>query len=156
MQQYSVLEMRQFGCHKRITGVGYALLAALRRVQLPSAAAAVLRIVPDERLAEPLLRSRCEDGFVGADSHRFDAEAVGEIARTVIARDSRRDAQTRAYATAALGAFPRELAEPALRSFLRRFMLFPVHAREVRRAARQILSRYPKHPAAAAREGGPR
>jgi len=124
-----------------------SVLSALRRVDMPVAAACALRIVPDDRVSEQMLRGVCEDGFARADSHRFDVEAVEGITSAVTDRSAHQDVRTRAYATASLAAFPRELTEAVLRSCLARRFFLPTQPREVRRAARLILSRFPKAPA---------
>ena len=122
--------------------------ASLRRRELPSRTAAVLRVVPDDRVPAFLLHVLCEDGFRGADSGRAESEAVGAIAG--VATDRAADAGTRAYAVAALAAFPRTLAEPVVRRLVGRGLLDFSCPRAVRRAARDVIARWDAQDAVAA------
>ena len=62
-------------------------------------------------------------------------------------RSGRQDVRTRAYAAASLAAFPASSPSPCSGRCLARRFFFPTQPREVRRAARLILSRFPKAPA---------
>jgi hypothetical protein len=120
---------------------------AMRQRAIPGAAASALRVVPEDRLTEALLCGLCEDGFDGIDSHRFDEAAVTAVASVLVGPLALPDPRLRAYAASALGAFPRALAEPVLRSLLATRFLLPLQPREVRRAARDVLGRFEDPPA---------
>src|SRR5206468_1405655 len=101
--------------------------------------------VSDERISDALLATLCEDGFVGDDSHRADAEAVREVAGVVESREH--DLRARAYATSTLGTFDRELSGPVLRRLLERRLLVLGQPKAIRLAAQEILSRWTREDA---------
>ena len=113
---------------------------ALRVLDLKSLAAVALRVVPDSRLADGFLKSLCADGFEGADSRSLLPEAAAALGRVVLDKEGVLDVQTRVYATAALGSFPAQLAEPTLRAVAARKFLGGA-PKEIRRAAEDVLGR---------------
>lgn len=119
-----------------------AAVRALRTIDLPCVAAAALRVVPEDRLTDRLLSGLCEDGFSGADTRRFDSDAVAAIATVVTGDRLLEDLTQRVYAVAALGSFPPSLVVPLLHSLLERKMLVWTHPKEVRRAAQDALDRF--------------
>ena len=136
-------------CGERATVARVA--RALRAVPNLTPSAVLLSVLPEGRATPELLRVLCQDGFSGVDSHRIDAAAVVAIADIVTGPARSSDKAARAYATAALSAFPRELAEPILKHLVRRRWLIPIESAAVRRNARNILKHYAASgPAAAA------
>jgi hypothetical protein len=116
----------------------------VRSMDLPSAAAGALRALPASRVPDDLVCTVCDDAFAGVDSHRMDEQALALLAD--VALSPGQDVAARIFATAALGAFPRPLAEPWLRwVWSRRRRFFPLlraYPNAVRRAAKTILDRY--------------
>lgn len=113
---------------------------ALRVLDLKSLAAVALRVVPEARFTDRFLASLCADGFSGADSRHLLPEAAAALGDVVLDEEGVLDMKTRIYATAALGAFPIELAESPLRAVTSR-RLFGAAPKELRRAAEEVLQR---------------
>jgi hypothetical protein len=107
-----------------------------------------LRVVPDGRLSDAFLRALCAEAYGGADSTHLVPEAAAALGSVAVDRDHEFDAQTRSYATAALGSFPVELATPPLRALAAR-KLFGSAPKELRHAAEEILERFQRDAALA-------
>ncbi|MFO0931337.1 MAG: hypothetical protein U1E39_01360 [Planctomycetota bacterium] len=119
-----------------------AILASLRRTDLPSVAAVALRVASEAALSDDFLRVLCDDGFSGRDSHRGDEEAVKAIGAVAQGETAGADAVARAYATSTLAAFNPALAGPVVRALARRTMLVFGAPKEVRGAAALVLEKW--------------
>lgn len=119
-----------------------AVLASLRRTDLPSVAAVALRVASESALSDDFLRVLCDDGFAGRDSHRGDEEAVKAIGAVAQGETAGADAVARAYATSTLAAFNPALAGPVVRALARRTMLVFGAPKEVRGAAALVLEKW--------------
>lgn len=119
-----------------------AILASLRRSDLPSAAAVTLRVAPESAIPDSLLHVLCRDGFEGADSHAGDEEAVGVIGAVAEGTLAGVDGVARAYAASTLCAFDRGLAEPIVHRLLKRKLLVGGAPKEVRSAAALVLEKW--------------
>src|SRR5207237_4238049 len=102
------------------------VVRAIRQIAIPFACAAALRVIPDGKISLSLLRGLCEDAFAGADSHRFDAEAVSAVGSVAMGHANAPDVQARIYAAAALAHFDRKLVQPVARHLARRRLWMPV------------------------------
>ena len=111
---------------------------ALRTRDLPSIAALAFRAAPVAWVSTSFLRLLAEDGALGRDSHRLDAEALALLRRCI--EDRALPIASRVYATACLSPFGKDVATPILHDLLRRrYGLLPVLPREVRRQAVVML-----------------
>ena len=119
-----------------------AVLASLRRTDLPSVAAVALLVASEAALSDDFLRVLCDDGFSGRDSHRGDEEAVKAIGAVAQGETVGADAVARAYATSTLAAFNPALAGPVVRALARRTMLVFGAPKEVRGAAALVLEKW--------------
>jgi hypothetical protein len=121
-----------------------AILASLRRTDLPSVAAVALRVASEQALSDDFLRVLCDDGFAGRDSHRGDEEAVKAIGAVAKGETPGSDTVARAYATSMLAAFNPALAGPVVRALARRALFVFGAPKEVRGAAALVLTKWEK------------